>query len=55
MYPDLIEEGWRQVKAGLALIVWSKLASWDAQELRLVASEDHKYFESIPGQQRITR
>jgi hypothetical protein len=48
----MIEEGWRQVKAGLALIVWSRLASWDAQTLSLTASKQTD-FESGDGHKQI--
>lgn len=28
-----VEEGWRQVQAGVALLVWSRLARWNAETL----------------------
>jgi hypothetical protein len=40
------EKGWKQIRAGLALIAWSKLSSWDAQNLRLIA-EKRDDFESV--------
>jgi len=46
------EEGWRQIEAGMGLIVWSRLASWDAQNLRLVASEAAD-FESKAGHKEV--
>lgn len=44
-----MEEGWRQIRAGLALIDWSKLASWDNQTLSLVAAKENDGFESAAG------
>ena len=32
--------GWQNVHAGLNLIVWSKLALWDTDNLKLIAKED---------------
>src|SRR6266852_144688 len=46
------EEGWRQIEAGMGLIVWSRLASWDAQNLRLAASEAAD-FESKAGHKEV--
>jgi hypothetical protein len=41
--------GWKQIRAGLSLITWSKLASWDSPALRLcVANEDE--FEGPDGE-----
>ena len=44
----MIEEGWRQVEAGVSLIVWSRLAFWDAQNVSLAASKEAD-FESRAG------
>jgi hypothetical protein len=44
-----VEEGWRQILAGLALIDWSRLASWDKQKLSLVAARESDVFESAVG------
>lgn len=52
MGAQTIEEGRRQVNAGLALIVWSKLASWDEPSLSLVASKETD-FESDAGHKQI--
>jgi len=49
---NTLDEGWRQVRAGVALIVWSKLASWDAQKLILVATKEAE-FESVSGHQKV--
>jgi len=46
------EEGWQQVRAGIALIVWSRLASWDTQELVLVEAKENE-FESAMGHEQI--
>jgi len=43
--PLMIEEGWRQTRAGVALIDWSKLASWDAKSLTLIPAQE-TVFES---------
>jgi hypothetical protein len=34
----LIEDGWEQIRAGLELIVWSHLALWNPDELRLIVT-----------------
>ncbi len=44
----MLTEGWRQIRAGIALITWSRLASWDAEALQLVAAEERE-FESPAG------
>ena len=41
--PQMIDAGWRQIVAGGALIIHSKLAFWNAQSLRLLASEEHEF------------
>lgn len=38
--PQMMDKGWGQVKAGVALIRWSRLASWDAKQGSLVAAEE---------------
>jgi len=48
------DEGWQQVRSGLTLIVWSKLASWDPQNLTLVAANEAN-FESSTGHKEIHR
>jgi len=48
----MIEEGWGQIEAGVALIVWSRLASWDGQNLQLVALEETD-FESRAGHKEV--
>ncbi len=48
----MIEEGWRQIEAGVALIVWSRLAFWDVQNLSLVASKQPD-FESAAGHKEV--
>jgi hypothetical protein len=45
---EIIENGWRQIRAGLGLIVWSRLASWNQLELTL-APADNSEFESNVG------
>lgn len=52
MGAQMIEESWRQIEAGLALIVWSRLAFWDAQNLSLVASRESD-FESRAGHKEV--
>ncbi len=42
------EDGWRQIRAGVSLIVWSRLARFDETRLAFVASEEHE-FESSSG------
>ena len=51
--PAVTEEGWRQLRAGLELIIWSKLASWDQIALRLVpANGDHFEFHASGWRER---
>ena len=52
MGPQIIEEGWRQIKAGMALILWSRLASWDKGNLSFIASKEGE-FESRAGHKEI--
>jgi|ERR1035438_3393323 hypothetical protein len=52
MGAQMIEEGWRQIEAGVALIVWSRLAFWDPQNLSLVASKESD-FESRAGHKEV--
>ncbi|MFZ0887149.1 MAG: hypothetical protein WA005_01735 [Candidatus Binataceae bacterium] len=40
---DVIENGWEQIKAGLALVTLSKLSSWDAQTLKLVPEKEDNF------------
>ena len=47
-----LDEGWHQVRAGVTLIVWSRLALWDEQNLALVAVDENK-FESTAGHKEI--
>lgn len=42
------EDGWKQVHAGLSLILWSRLASWNTQKLALVEAQE-EIFESLAG------
>ena len=37
------EDGWRQVRAGVSLIVWSRLAHFDATKLQFHAAEEHEF------------
>ncbi len=32
--------GWQNLRAGISLVNWSKLAKWDADTLKLIANED---------------
>jgi hypothetical protein len=48
------EEGWQQVRAGVTLIDWSRLASWCEQGLALVATEEAE-FESPAGHREVHR
>jgi len=45
---NLISEGKQQIKVGLELIVWSNLACWDANNLKLV-SNNVESFENYDG------
>jgi hypothetical protein len=45
---EIIDDGWRQIRAGLALIMWSRLASWNQLELTLAPAENSE-FESDVG------
>lgn len=47
-----LDEGWRQVQAGLTLMLWSTLASWDSDSLLLVAANETD-FESSEGHQTV--
>jgi len=49
---ERVDEGWRQVKAGLALLSWSKLVSWDTSALGLVAGSQDD-FESPSGHRKV--
>jgi hypothetical protein len=48
----MIEEGLRQIEAGVNLVIWSKLAFWDAKNLSLVASKESN-FESRAGHKEV--
>lgn len=52
MSRELIEEGWRQLEAGIGLVTFSMLASWNAQTLRVVACKQSD-FESAAGHKRV--
>ena len=41
-------EGWQQIRAGVALIQWSKLASWDGEKARFEPSSQDE-FEAWAG------
>lgn len=45
---QVIQDGWNQIRAGLELIVWSKLAHWNAPCLTLEVA-DGAQFESADG------
>ncbi len=45
-------EGWRQVRAGCALVDWSLLAQWDNRSLSFIAAEEGG-FESANGHRRV--
>jgi hypothetical protein len=49
---DLLEEGWQRIRAGLALIVWSRRASRNEQALDVVAAAKDK-FESAAGHEEV--
>ncbi len=49
---QVLDEGWQQIRAGVALITWSRLASWDAENLALVAASETK-FESAAGHKKV--
>lgn len=44
----ILDEGWDQIRVGIALITWSKLASWEALDFRFSPSLD-KAFEASTG------
>lgn len=46
---QLFDEGWRQIRAGVALIIWSRLVEWNADSLTF-ASVDKVSFESSHAQ-----
>lgn len=46
------EDGWNQVKAGIALISWSRLASFDSEQNTLVAANEQE-FEFGPGHKNV--
>ena len=46
------DEGWHHIRAGVTLIVWSRLASWDKQSLALVVAHETQ-FESPTGHKEI--
>ena len=48
----MLDEGWRQIRAGVALITWSRLASWDGEKCALVAANKHD-FESVSGHRAV--
>src|SRR5665213_1802153 len=50
--PMMIEDGWEQVQSGLDLIVWSKLAHWNAPLLALSAANSD-IFDSKEGWQLV--
>ena len=50
--PELVEEGWQQIRAGVALIIWSRLASWDARRLVLIPVGENA-FESAAGHRTV--
>lgn len=41
-------EGWQQIRAGVTLILWSRLAFWNEQSLAFVAAKEAE-FESATG------
>ena len=51
MEGDLVREGKEQIKVGLELIVWSKLACWDKNDFKLVANNADQ-FEGDQGHER---
>ncbi len=48
----MVDEGWQQVRAGLALIQWSRLARWDRERLALIAHKEEE-FESAAGHKQV--
>jgi hypothetical protein len=43
------EDGWRQVRAAVSLIAWSRLARFDAQQLVFHAAEEHAFEFGLEG------
>ncbi len=48
------DEGWRQIRAGVALVNWSKLVHWDRQTLSFTSVQEDA-FESATGHRRVHR
>ena len=48
----MLDEGWQQISAGVALITWSRLASWDGKNCALVAVGEED-FESAVGHRQL--
>jgi hypothetical protein len=40
---EIIEDGWKQLRSGLSLVVWSRLASWDMQKQNLIAENSDQF------------
>jgi len=40
---NMFEEGLRQIQSGVALITWSRLASWDSQSLTLIPAQESDF------------
>jgi len=47
--------GWEQIRAGVKLMVWSKLAKWDIDNLRFVAADEDEFEESASGHKEVHR
>jgi hypothetical protein len=43
------EDGWRQIQAGVSLVTWSWLASWDSQALYFVPAEQGAFESKHAG------
>ena len=46
---DWTAEAWKQIRAGVSLVVWSRLATWDSASLRFTAIEE-KHYEAAASQ-----
>ena len=47
-----LDDGWRQIRAGVSLVAWSKLATFDSSSLAFIAADGAK-FESAGGHPKV--
>jgi len=48
-----INEGWTQIRAGVSLIIWSKLAKWDTQKLEFVPTNKDEFEKTANGWRQV--